>query len=122
MEKVKSSACKAVALSLPGFSINNQLPQGLVDHRVKEGQVMELDRPAENVLDEMAIEEKRAKLILKEAEPHETTHVPERIQSHLSWPGLSGTVKASLARLVEQRSCLWISGFSHLSSIIWFRR
>ena len=27
------------------FSINNQLPKGLVDHRVKEGQVVELDRP-----------------------------------------------------------------------------
>ena len=37
----------------------------------------------------MSVEEKRAELILKEAESHETAHVPERIQSHLSWPGLS---------------------------------
>lgn len=64
IEKVKSSACQKTyvtmfhrmlfnLLHLQGcgivaarfFSINNQLPKGLVDHRVKEGQVVELDRP-----------------------------------------------------------------------------
>ena len=44
--------------------------------------------PAENVLDDMSVEEQWAELILKEAQSHETTHISERIQSHLSWPGL----------------------------------
>ena len=49
---------------------------------------MEWQIPAQNVLDDMSVEEERAELILKEAESHQTTHVPERIQPHLSWPGL----------------------------------
>ena len=36
-------------------------------------------RPAQNVLDDMSVEEERAELILKKAESHETTYVPERV-------------------------------------------
>ena len=37
----------------------------------------------------MSVEEERAELILKKAESHETTHIPERVQPHLSWSSLS---------------------------------
>ena len=59
------------------------------DKNQGQGQgLMEWQIPAQNVLDDMSVEEERAELILKEAESHQTTHVPERIQPHLSWPGL----------------------------------
>ena len=42
--------CSIVTARL--FSINNQLSQGFVDHRVKEGQVMELYGPGKQNVDE----------------------------------------------------------------------
>ena len=46
--------------------------EGLIETLIKQ-------IPAQNVLDDMSVEEERAELILKKAESHETTYVPERV-------------------------------------------
>ena len=47
------------------FSINHQLPQGFIDHRVKEGQVMELYKPGKLHPDEGLIKTQKSKYLLR---------------------------------------------------------
>lgn len=67
---------------------------------------MEPDRSSQDVLDNMSVEEKWAKLVLEQAESNEPSNISECIEPDLTGPGEPGGVEPSLARLVEQGSCL----------------
>ena len=98
--------CKAVALSLPGFSASTTSClrdsyitgskkarswnlTGLGGDRIrKESWGQNQQVPAQNVLNDVSVEEEGAELVLQEAESHQAANVSERIQPHLGWPSL----------------------------------
>lgn len=54
-------------MRVASLGVDDQLPQTLIDYGVKESQVVEAHRPAQQVLQNMPVEKHRAQLVLKQA-------------------------------------------------------
>lgn len=78
--------------------VHNKLPEALVDDRIEESEIVEANALAEDVLDDVPVHEEGTEFVLKEAQPHETTHVPEGVKAFRCRLALTRGVEAALAR------------------------